>query len=439
MLKRFLTTHKRDGSFDFYSNIIEIERYDSRDKDFLEGVLKSSPESLAKPSEIEALSLYFHEVTHFIDMTTTGWGLEYIFRKHLVSKQIDMNKAVDKSLKVFMLNTSEIQIHSDLVKCYKDKNILNCSLTHEVKYSEKYGGLIEVHFFDDKFLVATVPVSMLSVLEANAYASEILCEIRFIESHSDNNFEVDLRVLENKVNNYLNNKDFLEYSLLLILCKIHFKYLTLKELLIFFQRLVFRVLDMQGINLSIISAFLHKTFKNIHYGRAICKDLERGMSRYVVIFKMILLIYQFINESSDKTFLIDLMKEDPDQIIDLLFKYYDIKIIRELDCGDISKFSVVLEMILSENDIFDKDIIVESSEYNRKVLTEKGWQKVNLSDLKLLNSCLSDETVVTFPNMVSLDVMEYFNTNMERIASIESLLKKTDVSKFHIHPDDIVW
>ena len=43
MLKRFLTTYKRDGSFDFISNIIEIERYEERDKANLENILNSSP------------------------------------------------------------------------------------------------------------------------------------------------------------------------------------------------------------------------------------------------------------------------------------------------------------------------------------------------------------------------------------------------------------
>ncbi|MEH2285736.1 MAG: hypothetical protein V7K90_31215 [Nostoc sp.] len=434
-----MTTHKRDGSFDFYSNIIEIERYDSRYKDILEGVLRSSPESLTESWHTDALSLYFHEVTHFLDLTTTGWGLEYILRKHLVLKKIGMNKAVEKSLKVFMLNTSEIQMHSDLIKCYEDRNFLDCSLNHDLKYSEKYGVLIEIYFFYGQSHIATVPLSMLSVLEANAYASEILCKLRFLEGHADENVEVSLRLLESEVNSYLNNKAFSEYSLLLILCKIHFEYLTLKEMLIFFQLLVFRVLNMQIMNLSFMSAFLKRTFKNNHYGRAICKDMQRGMSRHIVVFKLILLVHQFINESSDKLSLIALMKEKPDEVINLMFKYYEINIISELDFGNNSQFYLILENILNEDDMFDKNIIAESSEFNHKVIKEKGWSKVDLSDLKILDSLLSDGSVIRFPDRVSLDVNKYFDNNIDKFLIIEHLFKNTEVSKFHIHPDHVVW
>lgn len=438
MIKRFLTTHQHSGSFDFYSNIIEIQKYDSKYKKELELVLESSPESLSSSWQSNALALYFHEVVHFLDMTTTTWGLEYIFRKHLILETRNDSKPAIKPLEVFMLNTSEIQMHSELVSFCENKKLLDCSLKHGLRYSQKYGTFIEVYFFNGENRIATVPLSMLSVLEAHAYACEILCQIRYIESRFSDDREVSLRLLESEVNSYLNNKEFLEYSLLIILCKAHFDFLTLKEVLLFLEALISRVLNMQTINLSAISSFLANTFQNAHYGRAICKDLQRGMSRPVVVFKLILFVYQLVNTSPEKDFLIGLIKESPEKVFDFVIEYYGIKFGGEIDLGDDNEFSIALKGVLSKEDAFDRSILLESSEVNRETLKRKNWSEISLSDFKLLNSLLSDGTVIDFPNRISLDVMHYFEESLDVLLNIERLFKGADVSKFHIHPDDVV-
>ena len=338
-----------------------------------------------------------------------------------------------------MLNSSEIQMHEDLLVIYQEKPLLQCSLNHCVNYSQKYGSIIEVSFLHDNIPIASVPLSMLSVLEANAYASEILCKIRFSEANSNECIEASLKILEDEVNSYLNDSRYSEYSLLIILCRIHFQYLSLKETLIFFQSLVWRVLNMNALNLSSISAFLKYTFKNEYYGKAICKDLQRGMSRQVVVFKLILLIHQFVNESLEKDSLISLIKESPDEIIDHLFDHHKIKIYHEFDFGELSQFHFTMSRIPDASNMFDKYILTESSEANHKLLQNKKWSDINLHELRLLDSMLSDGTIVSFPNSVSLDVMRYFDDNVKCFGNIETVLKNTDVSKFHIHPDDVVW
>jgi hypothetical protein len=434
-MKRFLTTLKRDGSFDFYSSLIEIERYDVRSKDQIEAILCASPESLSEAWQADLLSLFIHEYTHYLDLTCTTWGLEFLLRKNNVVKSLDDSDALEKYSPVFMLNQAEIELHSKLLDIHrKDIKLTDCKTEHAALHSDVYGPIIVVYFTKDDERVLSTPLSMLSVLESNAYASEILCKIRF--SEANNNID-DLLFLEREVNVYLNSPELSEYSLLLILCKKHFEYLSLKESLVFYQSLVWRILNMNGLNLSVVSAFLKHTFENKYVGDAICKDLQRGMSRQVVIFKLILMLHQFINESKDKRDLIELLKIDPKRILSIFFKENSISVMDRLDVGEWSEFTVHLGTAEDCSDLQEKEFISATSRYNHGKLQGCSWGELSLSDFVLPDAFLSDGTVINAPNRIDLDIVNYFDHHLDQLSKIENLYKKTDVSKFHIHPDNV--
>ncbi len=435
-LKRFLTTLRRDGSFDFYSGLIEIEKYEARLKDQIEIILCAPPESLNEGWQADVLSLFVHEYTHYLDLTCTTWGLEFLLRKNNVIKSLSDKMNLEKYSSVFMLNFAEIELHSKLLNVHRtDIKLTDCKTEHAALYNEKYGPIIVVYFLangDEKVL--STPLSMLSVLESNAYASEILCKIRFLEA---NNNSDGIVFLKKEVNDYLNSPELSEYTLLLILCRKHFEYLSLKECLNFYQSLVWRILNMNVLNLSIISAFLKFTFLNQYVGNAICKDLQRGMSRQVVVFKLILMLHQFVNESKKKSELIDLLKNNPKMILRVFFEENSISVVESLDVGEWTEFTVHLDTAEACSSLQEKEFIADSSRHNHQKFQHSSWDKLSLADFFLPDALLSDGTVISAPSRINLDVVDYFDRHLPIMNKVERIYKETDVSKFHMHPDDV--
>jgi len=440
VLKRYLTTHRADGSFDFISNIIEIEKYDSTYKNYLEKLLINGSGNIADLYGIDAnaLALMSHEATHFLDLTATTWGLEYIYRKYLLVDKLKNDLPYDEQLKVFMINTSEIQMHSELVTVFDKANLSNCILNYELVYNKQFGSLIMVNFEHNGTVVRSVPLSMLSVMEANAYASEILLKIKIIENNEDEFAAlVSLKILEREFYEFINEPGLSEYNLLLNLCEIHFNFISLKNRLIFLQAVIRFVLNLGAMNLSKISSLVRRTFINEKIGNSICMDLQRGSSRHIVVFKLLLLIYQFINESDEKEKLQSEIKSNPYQLIQKMLDNYNIQVDDSFDYGEISDFNSILNNIDSLQDMFDKEILLYSAEFNRMLLKNKTFFDFELNDFKLLDYVFSDEAIVSVPNRIPIDVIKHLNDNLDIYVELDGVFKKTKTSKFHMHPNDV--
>ncbi len=436
-----LTTHNNYALLDYYSNLITIKRFHSDDKENLERLLKESYAGIQNAADRDTLATFYHEITHFLDLTATAWGLEFVNRKNLLLSHDPRGREFQNSLEVFMLNVSEIRIHADLTINVSGATLLNCVTHKSLIYDEKHGSFIMVYFVREEEVICEVPVSMLSLLEANAFASEILCKIKAIENESENEIVkiISLNSLNDAVEKYLNNGEMVEYSLFIILCKIHFKKLSLKEMLIFLQVIIRFTLNLSALNLSIFSHHLKSRFINERVGNAICKDLQRGLSRQVIAFELILLIYEVIQNSQEKESLILELKNNPKLIIDKVFDFFGIEeIYRDIDYSQYGDFGLFLKMILEKNDSFDHLIFKESSQHNFDILKEQNVPEINFDELLLLDMVLDDRTtVITAPNRIKLDVREYSGKIKGQIELLEKVYKENKGRKFHIHPDDI--
>ena len=127
-------------------------------------------------------------------------------------------------------------------------------------------------------------------------------------------------MLEAEVTGYLNDKDVLEYSLLLTLTKIHFPWLVLKEWLLLYQAICSCALNLGALAMAQLANFFERTIENEKFGRLICMDLRRGLSRQLVVFKLILLLHQFINEAEAPDDYEALAKAAPMKLIAILLK-----------------------------------------------------------------------------------------------------------------------
>lgn len=439
MRKKYLTSSTRNGSFDFVTNIIEIEKYDFKYKNIIETVIsKDISTSLLNTQEIDIMALIYHEITHFLDLTTTSWGLEYMARKtHFILK------TRSDSMEVFKLNIAEIEMHDVLIEILDENckvKLLDCSLQHHLVYNENFGSLIMIDFFLCEEQLYSIPFSMLSVLEANAYASEILVKIQNIENlQNEAEKTISCIMLNQEFDKFLNDIDYSEYNLVLILAKFHFQELNLKELLIFIKTLIGYVLNLGGMNISLASTFIKHTLAETHIGNAIVKDMQRGMSRHILVFKFILLMHSYLQIGDTKSKILSI-KTDPKEFINNFIKDSEIPINNQLDSiPELNEFNITLKNLEKIEKTFDWNIIENSSKYNKKIIETQKNILFNIKDLKLMDIYLSDETQIKVPNRLDINLKKYSSDNIKLFSKIETLFKNSDMTKFHIHPNDVTY
>lgn len=446
-MTRILTTADIRGHLDFITSLIELSEYSEKESGIIEKILNEDIQSMTFGSQFEEniISLIYHEITHFLDMTTTLWGLEYNARKILfIKNQILTTQRMD-ALDVFKLNVSEIEIHKDLIKQYvtnRKINLYACELKHHLIYHKDYGSLVMVDFFENASLALSVPFSMLSVLEANAISTEYLIRIKCALNQNKPQRTISLKLIEEDFNLLLNNDGLSEYNLILILLKKHFPFLKLNELLIFAKILIRYVLNISSMEISLISVLIKHTIVNQFIGNAIIKDMQRGMSRHLVLFKFIFMIYEYmkpnnafkLNKQHDlkynpRVFLKNFINE----YIGHYLKTFEVAITRE------GEEQVYLDTLEESKHILDSSIILESCRTNRDLLKHKLESECNVKDLKLLNIFLNDLTALKLPNSINIDIEKYFDDNLSLINTIEKSFRESNMVKFHIHPNDVVY
>ncbi|MGD9970783.1 MAG: hypothetical protein AB7S65_10035 [Sulfuricurvum sp.] len=105
-MTRILTTADIRGHLDFITSLIELSEYSEKESGIIEKILNEDIQSMTFGSQFEEniISLIYHEITHFLDMTTTLWGLEYNARKILfIKNQILTTQRMDAdSVKNFL-------------------------------------------------------------------------------------------------------------------------------------------------------------------------------------------------------------------------------------------------------------------------------------------------------------------------------------------------
>lgn len=194
--------------------------------------------------------------------------------------------------------------------------------------------------------------------------------------------------------------------------------------------------------ISLISTFIKYTYINEHLGNAIVKDMQRGMSRHIVVFKFIFMLYDYMKDSNEfklnsrhdmkchpKLFLKNFINE----YIGCYLKKFEMEFMRKIECEG------YISIIEESKGILDSLVILESYASNKVILDQSFESELNLKDLKLLDIFLNDLTVLELPNRIDIDIENYFDDNMELIIKIENLFKKSNMIKFHIHPDDVTY
>jgi hypothetical protein len=415
-MKKFLYSLDVYANFNFITYFITLNRNKKQQKDIANILNKNYIEKFNNSFEENVYCTLFHEVTHFLDLTTTAWGLEYSYRKlQVIKKNFDQN-----TIDVFKVNVSEIEIFNDDEISFRTKiDFNNIILTHSLEYEEKWGGIIVVNIFKDSLnrnnLIARIPVNMLTILETNAVATEYLLKLKYgIQFESE---------IEKDFDSFIKNPEYLEYNILLLLLRKGFDFLSLEQLFIFIKYLIKTILNLDMINFSSIANLIERSFNNKIIGNTIGMELRRGMNRDILIFKLILIFNSMIEENPK---LKEELIQDPKKFInkflfDKNFSDYEIK----------NTFNLIKEDLYN---IFNYTLIEQSFLNNYPLIKENLETNFLLKDFKLPDILLKDQETIVIPsNRINFNINKFFDTNIENIVRIEKELKK-NMYKFHIDP-----
>ena len=439
-MQRFLATPDREAYFDFLSLIVVLEQFDSQHLVAFQQAIAWEPGQALDVRTADFRALLKHEVTHFLDMATTAWGAQYTVRKlRMLRKLQNDSQEFAGADEVFALETSELELHTALLEAGSVPPVSCDTIQHSLVYRKEFGVCVMVHYLKDGKLCHKVPMSMLSLLEANATASEYLSLIQCAESHDD---VVDRQLAMEEVHRrfeaLLNDPERLEYSVLLHLTRVHFKDFVLAEQLKFVAALVRFSLDASSLTIGPMVNSIQWSFQNKELGDRLAMELRRKSYRQLIFFKTVLFMYGWLHhmESKERTVLEALVRDKPIKAIQRMWAHVTgQELLDDSDFrNDLSKkheeWMRKLDVALADSQIFG-----ECSRANRALLETTSVGVLSFKQLKLLNALLADETEVGFPNCVDIHVPTYFNDKLEALSRLDGAYRKMKHERFHLSSD----
>lgn len=424
-----------DATFDFFGNFIQLRRLVSRDKPrvhrwFKDDSVFVSGGQDAIDARTDKASIV-HEATHFLDSTTTMWGFEYHSRKAQVLRQLADGTDAGPAFDVFMLNTSEIDVHSALIEKHRVARLSECKMMHVVRQHPSYGPIIIVQFHDDAGVVQAVPLAMLAVLEASAYANEILSRITDCQLLSDpDERSVSLHEVERDYKSYLDNQDRVEYTLITHLVERSLKVdLSLEQRMRLLARLARAALDIGVFEMSMFATGIADTFINRSAGAAVTMDMRRGSNRAVVLFKSIIALDGMLASSAEKEradFLADVQCH-PHKLIEIITGEV---FSRESGLYQ-TELKAMTDGLSTDVGLADHLIVPSSLQHNRPIL-EASTCADAFRRLAIIDPIMADDTSLDLPNRLPIEISKLMNERIHTLIALEQVYKSTAHSKFFI-------
>lgn len=442
-MQRFLSTPDREAYFDFLSLIVVLEQYDSRHLADFQRAIAWEPGHTIDSRATDFRALLKHEVTHFLDVTTTAWGGQYTARKlRFLRKLQDGGQEFEEADEVFAIETGELALHTALIEAGPVHPASCDTIQHELIYRKEFGVCVTVHYLKGGERCHKVPVGMLSLLEANATASEYLSLIQCAEAQED---VVERRLSMEEVHRrfeaLLNDPERMEYSVLLHLIRVHFKGCDLAEQLKLVAALARFSLDASPVAIGALVHVIQQSFEDRALGDMLAMELRRDSHRHLIFFKTALFMYGWMHQ----------MERDERAEAEALVRVAPTKAIRRMwadllgpqdaewlnDAQFRQHLSELQEKWMRENgaELADSQIFGECGRENRALLETTSAGLLSFKSLKLLNATLADDVEVVFPNHVNLNIVNYFNDRLKVFTKLDKAYKAMKHERFHLSPE----
>lgn len=222
------------GSYDFYTSIVSLESLKKADiiqmKNAFKGEENLTPLHLGREissDQFELLKKIFplaaHEYTHFVDATSTLWGLRHLNMMNAAYLADDAKGGNENDFH----HAKSFYDHIRLVRLPNYYTLINNDAVHTVKWratittgkiysndgSISNRSIIFSRFESDTgTFLARSPISTISILEASAMAQEVLFHTFLINSTREEFKTVETVRYSKELLNYLYNHKITEYS-----------------------------------------------------------------------------------------------------------------------------------------------------------------------------------------------------------------------------------
>ncbi len=423
MSKRFfnLVTH---GEYEYAAQVIELNNeLFSRTREDISRIINIDNIDQLHGADLELYQTYVHEMTHFLDSTTTLWGLEFTCRMYRWFKY-----RTEESLKVVALNDSEITMHNHLSE--NSNQTLNFSqIKFSLEYSDKVGMYVHFHYLNESGNpLQSVPLSMLSLFEGHAYAQEKLIICKRFENNDD---LVSLKLLENEINNTIKQLGSSEYTGLLALVMQQLPTVKLSRKLELICIIVNFCLNVPSFYIGMTPEYLLKAvFSGApdKYISALKMELSRSSNRSIL--SLVVFFAILIQVESDMSKLNEFAIEN--------IELFVLKIFANGDEASDELYENMQELWLLEFEMYSK--ICSEVGANLALLmveqkTNLGWRWSPIESYHLPSILLPSGEQVSYKKDLGVDMYEHFEKMLDKSMSLETELNNYGIKREHLSPE----
>lgn len=351
----------------------------------------------------------------------------------------ERDPAVSDARDVFALESGEIELHSSLVRAGNVPPTECETIQNQLIYTEKYGICLLLHYVKGDRIEHSVPVSVLSLLEANATASEFLSLLQCANAQDD---VVDRRLsladIKRRFDNLLNDRARLEYAALLHVTRVHFSNLELDELLGLVSATARFALDLSDLEMSMLANDIERSFLNKELGHALAMELRRGSHRQLIYFKSVLFLYGWLQcvDPGERDACLQMVRRSPAAAIRRMWDEGFGRQLVEDHAEDFAENGAAhVEMLMSEHPILaDGRILSESRLHNASRLRSSSAGLLSFRDLRLLDGLFKDGEALRFPNRIEIDSVAYYEDHIEVLAQFHSEYRSMSHARSHLPP-----
>lgn len=202
------------GSFDFFTSTVCLDSIDSKDFE----AFKSNDKS----SIVKLLPLAIHEYTHFVDSTSTLWGMKHLQKMNEAYSSNNVHGGTENDFfkaKVFLEHVRSLRLPSYYTVI--NDTISTRPWLYNITVGKQFGldgklskkPILFTNFRNSTYdILVRSPISMVSILEASAMSNEMAMKMYLTDTLYDETKGFEMKMLENEALAYLYNKHLTEYS-----------------------------------------------------------------------------------------------------------------------------------------------------------------------------------------------------------------------------------
>lgn len=415
------------GSYHFLEQIVEI-RNDvlGLTPERAQEVLRSLDFKSMTDKDIEFYKTYIHESVHFIDSTTSLWGMEYTCRLYNCFN----NNNSQHSINVFLLNDSEIEQHFHSRKVHTPSPMEYRTIRSILSYTPKYGAHIIFKYYNNEgkgwYEVNSTPLTMLALLEGHAYSQELLTAISIYKARDDH---MSISLLKQYHEKMLKDKTLCEYTCILSFTEQLFEDYTFEE-----QLLIVTFVSQFALDLPALFHFpdvyvdlLFGPNTDEHIISAFKMELNRGMNRSSLIALILILLHSRLKARPIKS-PCEFSKELENRLFEVFMK--DGESIES--CKQTFKTFHEISYETSLNLLHEKG--AELAYLSAVANKGKDWFSFNLTEVFLPSALLTSGELLNANRELEYDIQELVFSDDKKIRELTKILKQENAQKPHLRP-----